>query len=273
MTTQSVMNDFRETYVFGDAGSSGPLRFQVLSRLYDAHSIRQFKTIGVNDGWRCLDVGAGQGSIAVWLSLRVGATGTVVATDIDTHLLEALPYHNLSVMRHDVATDPLPTDTFDLVHTRLVLMHVRDRNRALDTLVASLRPGGWFVGEEYDALSTLADPSVSASEELLKTGIAMRRLMADRGVDLRCGRTLRDRLLAQGLVDVQAEGTISVWHGGSPGAALIRLSYEQLAEPMIQGGYLSEAELIADLARLEDPAMAFPSPILWSVRGRRPTLT
>jgi hypothetical protein len=101
----------------------------------------------------------------------------------------------------------------------------------------------------------------------------MRRLMADRGVDLRLGRTLRDRLLAQGLVDVQAEGTISVWHGGSPGAALIRLSYEQLAEPMIQGGYLSEADLIADLARLEDPALAFPSPILWSVRGRRPTLT
>ena len=181
-------------------------------------------------------MGAGQGSIAVWLSLRVGATGTVVATDLDTHLLEALPYHNLSVMRHDVATDPLPTDTFDLVHTRLVLMHVRDRNRALDTLVASLRPGGWFVGEEFDALLTLADPSVSASEALLKTGIAMRRLMTDRGVDLRCGRTLRDRLLAQGLVDVQAEGTISVWHGGSPGAALIRLSYEQLAEPMIQGG-------------------------------------
>jgi ubiquinone/menaquinone biosynthesis C-methylase UbiE len=167
MTTQPVMNDFRETYVFDDPSPRGVVRYQTLTRLYDAHSIRQLKTIGVSEGWRCLDVGAGQGSIAVWLSLRVGATGTVVATDIDTHLLEALPYHNLSVMRHDVATEPLPTDTFDLVHTRLVLMHVRDRNRALDTLVASLKPGGWFVGEEFDALSTLADPSVSASEALL----------------------------------------------------------------------------------------------------------
>jgi hypothetical protein len=152
-------------------------------------------------------------------------------------------------------------------------MHVRDRKRALDTLIASLKPGGWFVGEEFDAMSTLADPAVSASEALLKTGVAMRRLMSDQGVDLRCGRTLRDRLLAQGLVDVQSEGTISMWHGGSPGAALIRLSYEQLAEPMIQGGYLTEADLIADLARLDDPAVAVPSPILWSVRGRRPSLT
>ena len=84
-------------------------------------------------------------------------------------------------MQHDVATDPLPTETFDVIHTRLVLMHVRERNRALDTLIASLKPGGWFVGEEFDALSTLADPSISASEALLKTGVAMRRLMADRG--------------------------------------------------------------------------------------------
>jgi len=47
----------------------------------------------------------------------------VVATDIDTHLLEALPYHNLSVMRHDVASEPLPTDTFDLVHTHDRVRH------------------------------------------------------------------------------------------------------------------------------------------------------
>ncbi|HEY0530993.1 MAG TPA: class I SAM-dependent methyltransferase [Actinoplanes sp.] len=48
------------------------------------------------------------------------------------------------VRRHDVAADPPPEPgTFDLVHARLVLVHVPDRARALATMAAALRPGGW----------------------------------------------------------------------------------------------------------------------------------
>ena len=40
--------------------------------------------------------------------------------------------------------------TFDLVHARLVLVHVPDRARALATMVAALRPGGWLLVEDAD---------------------------------------------------------------------------------------------------------------------------
>jgi ubiquinone/menaquinone biosynthesis C-methylase UbiE len=47
-------------------------------------TIRRMGNIGVTDGWICLEVGAGAGSIARWLARRVGPTGSVVATDLDT---------------------------------------------------------------------------------------------------------------------------------------------------------------------------------------------
>ena len=65
---------------------------------------------GVGPGWRCLEVGAGAGSIAGWLADRVGPSGQVIATDLDTRFLEQQARPNLEVRRHDVVRDPLETD-------------------------------------------------------------------------------------------------------------------------------------------------------------------
>src|ERR1039458_7122444 len=40
--------------------------------------------------------------------------------------------------------------TFDLVHARLVLVHVPQRAQALAAMVAALKPGGWLLLEEAD---------------------------------------------------------------------------------------------------------------------------
>jgi hypothetical protein len=61
----------------------------------------------------------------------VGTTGPVVATDLDTRFLDRLEYSNLEVRRHDVSRETLPVTAFDLVHTRTVLTHLAERDRAL----------------------------------------------------------------------------------------------------------------------------------------------
>jgi ubiquinone/menaquinone biosynthesis C-methylase UbiE len=98
-------------------------------------------TPAVAEGWHCLEVGAGGGSIATWLCDRVGAAGHVVATDIDPRFLDAVGSPNLEVRRHDIASDPLPEAAFDLVHTRLVLVHLPEREAALRRIVRALKPG------------------------------------------------------------------------------------------------------------------------------------
>ena len=44
----------------------------------------------VFEGARCLEVGAGSGSMALWMAARVGETGHVLATDINPRFVEAL---------------------------------------------------------------------------------------------------------------------------------------------------------------------------------------
>jgi SAM-dependent methyltransferase len=73
----------------------------------------------------------------------------VLATDIDVSWLHDADA-GVDVRRHDVATDEPPGDAFDLVHARLVLVHVAARDEALRRMISALGPGGWLVVEDFD---------------------------------------------------------------------------------------------------------------------------
>lgn len=268
--TLGVQSSTDTAYLLDNAGKEAPARFTALSTMFDPGTIRLLQDRGVGPGWQCLEVGGGSGSIASWLSERVGAAGRVVVTDIDTRFLETLKLPNLEVRRHNVARDPLPEAAFDLVHARLVLVHLPDREKVLERLVAALKPGGWLVDEEFDSLSLPPDPAASPGEILLKTHVAMTRLMADRGFERRYGRLLFARMRAQGLDNVNAEARLFMCQCGSPGASLLRANYEQLRAAMIDGGYITEQEFDKDLARLDDPDFMMPSSAMWAAWGRRP---
>jgi SAM-dependent methyltransferase len=163
-------------------------RFGALEKLFDAGTIQLLNECGVGGGWHGLEVGAGRGSIAAWLSERVGPTGRVIATDINTQFLDALERPNLEVRQHNIVTDPLSEDTIDLVHVRLVLIRLPERDAVLGRLIKALKPGGWPIDEEFDSLSLRADPDVNPREAVLGTSFAVYRVMADRGAELRFGR-------------------------------------------------------------------------------------
>jgi ubiquinone/menaquinone biosynthesis C-methylase UbiE len=91
-------------------------------------------------GVRCLEVGAGRGSIARRLCEYVGPKGRVTATDLQTDFLSELSLLNLDVLPHDVTTGEFPESSFDLVHVRAVLMHIADRMAVLQRMVSWLAP-------------------------------------------------------------------------------------------------------------------------------------
>jgi SAM-dependent methyltransferase len=252
------------------AGRNAAARFAALSDLFDRGTRRQLEDRGVGPGWHCLEVGGGGGSVATWLSERVGTAGRVVVTDIDTRFLETIRLPNFEVRRHDITHDPLPEGVFDLVHARMVLIHLPERDEVLGRMAAALKPGGWLVCEEFDSVSAPPDPAVSPGEVLLATHLAMGRLSADCRVDQRYGRLLYGRFRALGLVSLGAEARMSMVQCGSPGAALLRASYERRRTAMFDAAYLTEQEFDRDVARLDDTDFMTPSPIMWTAWGRRP---
>src|SRR5438093_4258585 len=136
------------TYVFDNSWEKERERLASLESLYDPGTVRRLESVGVGPGWKCLEVGAGAGSIAQWLCERVGAKGKVVATDIDTRFLEVLHEPSLDVRRHNIVTDELPEEEFDLIHGRLLIQHLPDREQILKRLIVALKPGGWLVLED-----------------------------------------------------------------------------------------------------------------------------
>ncbi|MDB4910456.1 MAG: methyltransferase protein [Gemmatimonadetes bacterium] len=260
------------TYALDNASAEARARFPALADAFDAGTQRHLAAVGVGPGWRCLEVGGGGGSIARWLAERVGPTGHVLVTDIDPRHLRFPNLPEVEVRVHDIAVDPLPAATFDLVHARLVLLHVPEREAALANMIAALKPGGWLVDEEFDS-SVFPDPVRSPGETLLKTHIALSRMLDCRGVDRNFGRRLFTRLRAHGLDHVAAEGRTFMWPAGSAGPAMMRANYSQLRSQMISAGYITEADFDRDIAALDHPDFVMPSPILWAAWGQKPPET
>jgi SAM-dependent methyltransferase len=180
-------------YLLDNARAEAGARFAALSAIFDPPTFRRIDGFGIGPGWRCWEVGAGGPSVPRGLAERVGPTGRVLATDIDVSWTREAAGPVVEVRRHDVARDEPPGETFDLVHARLVLVHVADRERALRSMVAALKPGGRLLLEDADpALQPLSSPYEHGERERLANRIrtGFRAMLAERGADLAYGRRL-----------------------------------------------------------------------------------
>ena len=260
----------RQQYAFDNAWVSARQRLRGLEQLLDPGTIRCLEMLGVADGWRCLDVGAGGGSVTEWLCRRVGPNGHVVATDLDTRFLEALTMPNLEVRRHDAASDDLPGSSFDLVLSRLVLGHIREREKALRRMLSSLKPGGWLVGEDADRASVmLICPADRPSSELfMKIEQGKDAVLAARG-HAYCGRQLFGCFREIGLSDVGAEGRVPFLYAGTAAAAWKRLSVEQVRKAIVDARLATDAEIEAYLALVASPDFVAQGFTVMTAWGRR----
>jgi len=80
------------------------------------------------------------------------APGCRQRSDLDTSWIDGghIADTGYEVRRPDVGAQPPPQEHFDLVHARLVLVHLPQRAQALAAMVATVRPGGWLLLEEAD---------------------------------------------------------------------------------------------------------------------------
>lgn len=260
------------TYLLDNAWHQQRERLAGLEAWFDPGTIRHLEALGVVPGWRCLEVGAGGGSIAEWLARRAGPTGHVLATDLDTRFLDVLDRPNLEVRRHNLLSDPLPNAAFDLIHARFVLEHIPDRTTALARLAAALAPGGWLLLEDTDSASWLPAPDTAPEAAALFTRwtAAYIQLCRASGTDPYAGRRLYGELGALGLAALGAEGRVFMVRGGSPPAEVWRLTAEQVSPRLVAEGLLTGDDMARTLALLADPAFVWMEGLVMAAWGQRP---
>jgi SAM-dependent methyltransferase len=154
-------------YAFSNDDPEAVDRHQFLAAMLDPVTRERLAGLGPLAGQRCLELGAGGGSVAAWLVAEAGPAGRVLATDINLrHLPDSAAYETL---RHDLRSEPVPPGPWDLIHARLVLLHIPDRENILRRLAAALAPGGALVLEEWSTITlnpglVLSAPSARARE-------------------------------------------------------------------------------------------------------------
>jgi 2-polyprenyl-3-methyl-5-hydroxy-6-metoxy-1,4-benzoquinol methylase len=230
--------------------------------LFDPGTIECLERIGVAEGWRCLEVGAGYGSIADWLTDRAGP-GHVTATDIRgeylTRLRELLE-GSATVLEHDVATQPLPAGEFDLVHARFVLEHLATRDAVVAKLAGALRQGGWLLIEDAEF-----SPCVAVSGAYGDVMAAFVAAMTLTGTDYTWSLRLPEVMNGADAVVAEAGGLVRFFAGGSAEAEFWASNWLD-----VRDRFKSDAPLEAALDEASDSRRWFPGPMVVAAVGRRP---
>jgi SAM-dependent methyltransferase len=254
-------------YAFPHSADDESRRLQLLEQRLDPLTKRRLQRLGVGRGARCLEIGGGRGSITRWLSDVVGPTGRVIATDLQLGFLTGIDASNVEVLRHDIRTDTFPLSSFDLIHTRALLMHISPSMDLLRRIVTWLAPSGWLVLEEPDFGMWIADadPIWSAAPQTSQ--------LAFPSMALAQGRSLLRQVHELGLTDIGADAETDIIQAGTDLAEFYRLSQAALALPRVEAGALSPEQARVLIDRPGDDDFLACGFVHIGVWGRRPPTT
>jgi SAM-dependent methyltransferase len=224
-------------------------RLALMSELLDPLEREHLQRLGLRPGWRCLEVGCGNGSISQWMAGQVAPNGQVVASDLEISYIARLQASCLEVRQLDILHDPVEEGHYDLVVARALLHHLADPKLALQRMISALKPGGVLLSIEPDMLpATAAEP-----ESVREFWTGWFRWAESAGIDYFVGRKIAPWLDLLGLQDIAAEGHTAVANGGSKWARYWRQTVHELRLKLIDAGHVTETMLAEFNASLGDP--------------------
>lgn len=252
-------------YTWDNGMIAGRRRLELLEEILDAGTVRRFDSIGVREGWNCLEIGAGGGSVCDMLCRRVGASGHVTAIDIDTRFVRSLQRSNLEIREENVLDVDLPVAAFDLVHTRYTLCHISDREALLEKLIPALKPGGTLFLEEPDG------HSIDTLDKTPWHDLTMRvfDIIDRRGSDILWARRLPERVLSLGMRNVRADVDLPYFQGGSNHAEFWKMTWGKVRDTAADTG-IDLDQWNRELAVLDDRSQIFPGLMTVTVIATKP---
>jgi SAM-dependent methyltransferase len=263
------------TYVLR-GGTEGAKRLNVLADASWPTTERLLGRLGVEQGWKCLDVGCGNGHVAIELATMVGPSGQAVGEDFDGKVLEVAREDAASAgarveFRERSVFDLQDGEGYDLVYARFLLTHLPNPEEGLAALIRAARPGGIVVVEDIDFHTYFSWPLNEAFQRYVDL---YREASSRMGADPLIGPKLVGMFLDSGLDDVEFEPVEPLFREGV-GKLIPQLTMEHIRENVVSAGLASNEEItqiVSELDRLrQDPKSLMGYPRVFQVWGRRPS--
>ncbi|MFC9264946.1 class I SAM-dependent methyltransferase [Streptomyces hydrogenans] len=233
--------------------------------VYDDPTMARLTALGAGPGWRCLDVGAGTGTVSRRLLSEAGVA-SVLAVDRDVRFLAARPVPGLDLLEADVTAPDFGPGRFRLVHARFVLMHLPERERVLARLAELVEPGGVLVLSDAVDLTSEVAPGTPYTRAMR----AMWRGLKDTiGTDVSWVPAYPSLLRAAGLRRVGAELHVPPLVPGSPISRFWADTWERSRAAMTATGLLDDADLDGAVRYLESEECAALSAGMLTVWGTK----
>ncbi len=241
-------------------------RLDLLERLYDPQTIDRLRSIEVEEGWHCFVPGAGRGSIVACLSEMVGPLGSVLATDIRPQVSRSGQPSNVTWIQHDLMSDRISANRFDLVCIRLLFVHLKNPLMAMQKIASALRPGGWLLIEEYEFPS----PDDDAKSSLTDFWQGVIRHWAQQGQNFTVGRDLERLISENGLELRWVRRSPNELKRGSLEAQFHRMTALQVKEMLISSGALTQDVFDASMEALEHSTHGLYGPTMTAAAAQKP---
>jgi SAM-dependent methyltransferase len=241
-------------------------RLSLMSKLLDPLECSYFESLGVKSGWRCLELGSGNGSMARILAGLVAPSGHAVASDIDVRYMVDLNIPGLEVRRLDITQDAIEEKAYDFVSARALLHHLPDRETALERMIGAVKPGSVFLSIEPDMLPcTVAEP-----ETMRAFWRAWLKWSEQSDIDYAVGRRIPAWLDSLGLEGIAGAGDTMHFNGGSDWATYWTDTIRELAPSLLKSGNMAQKTLEDFYHHFDDPHYWTSVITFTATSGRRP---
>lgn len=233
---------------------------------YDDFTVARLRALGAGPGWRCLDVGAGTGTVSRRL-LEEAGVASVLAVDRDVRFLRARPVTGLDVLEADVTDPDAVPGRFSLVHARFVLMHLPDHERLVRALAARVAPGGVLVLGDAVDLTGDGTPGTPYSAAMRAMWDGLRATI---GTDVSWVPSYPQLLRGAGLVSVGAEVHVPPLLPGSPISRFWADTWQRSRAAMVATGLIDDAGVDAAIRYLDSDDCAALSAGMLTAWGWKP---
>ena len=246
-----------EDYVLA-TGKEAAHRLGVVNEVHGQDTRDILLRAGLKPGMRVADFGCGVGIVSLWMASIVGTAGEVVGIDASQgqaeesgRLAEASGSSNVKFQQGDAAQSGLAEDSFDLVFSRFVLMHMPVPHLGIREMIRVLKPGGVLVVEDGDFSSPFTFPDSPAYRRCFDLYRSAVRLT---GADPLIGRSLYQMVRDEGLKNVQVKLVQPVVTRGEA-KRLPEWTIEECASLLIEKKLTSPEELATLAKHLDQLAM------------------